>query len=401
MIRPFRLAAVFTALALAAQLAAPALRAATPAATAAPSPPVPDPRHAAVWRCLERRFPTAELRPIAASELERTLARLRAAGHRVIEFPAIPLDAVPTDATGDDCARIQLATNQTPPGAGGEPATEEEPEAGDSENAPAQLMEAPGPADEEEATANGQEEAPAEGEQETQAPASPGQELGGPGDDSLEVALRLTGDVGRGCDEGCAPLLFVVLGALVIWFVVVAAVDIGVNLVAGGEVPPIVFGAGLHYGFVHEDEATAEDVRDIADLRGLRAYAAGRSRSNTEVGLAGEYGRLRGKFGLEAPGEEQRVDGDYWLVGPMVMFGARPGSATRLFLDLLAGSSDDPAVDSMAVARIGFHLGFGRLPLYAGGALGALYLSLDEDAGLARDEGEFNFLYSIVAGAQF
>ena len=90
------------------------------------------------------------------------------------------------------------------------------------------------------------------------------------------------------------------------------------------------------------------------------------------------------------------------MVGPLLMFGAGSWRTSRVFLDLLVGRSNDPLIQNLVMGRVGFHYGFSdRVPVYGGLSIGTLFLALDENAGLARDEGDFNLLLSLVAGVKF
>lgn len=195
-----------------------------------------------------------------------------------------------------------------------------------------------------------------------------------------------------------AVVLFVLIALVVVGFVVLAGGKIVYDMLMNDENTPAFFLAEMNTSsFKFEDQSTdPPQVVDKGRLGGLK-MVFGLEDARMGVGLALEVGRLRADLGLDTgPGAESLfLEGYYFMAGPYIQAntGAQYTSSFTpgVFVELLAGTSENEEVGTISVARIGFTMNnlFWQ-GSYLGLMYGTIYISISEKEGLVRKDGNFN-----------
>ena len=124
--------------------------------------------------------------------------------------------------------------------------------------------------------------------------------------------------------------------------------------------------------------------------------SSGIAAADAHAGIAVEGGYLDMDVELENSDDVVEVAGGYIMAGPAIRWAGRDENPAYFFMELLGGTTEHEQVDVMSVARMGFNVGIGSV-LRFGGHVGAMYLGLELDEGLIREDDN----YSTIIGGEF
>ena len=218
-------------------------------------------------------------------------------------------------------------------------------------------------------------------------------ENGGNGEDSFRTALDITNDMmsgDSGNDEGAA-VLFIIIGTvvLVIWtlYVVRFLFDVSFGMKPCGRWSELIMSSS----------AITSNANQHARFNGLR-YITGFNDSGTDVGISAELGNS--DILLTEVGS-LRLQGLYWLIGPMLRWNMNPQGTPGYFtMEFVAGSTEHPEMGIIAVAKMGFN--FGSADHFRWGVnFGAMNINLHANQGIISDLSQYYFLYGLEFGYRF
>ena len=140
------------------------------------------------------------------------------------------------------------------------------------------------------------------------------------------------------------------------------------------------------------------DQPQYASFTGLR-YLGGISQDGFGFGISAELGQSEV---LLAETSALRLQGMYWLLGPLLRWRLSPGSNPSYFqMEFLAGSTENKEMGVIAAAKLGFNFGLSdRLRL--GVSYGAMNLNLNlHEQGIILDRSRYYTLWGLDMGYRF
>ena len=199
------------------------------------------------------------------------------------------------------------------------------------------------------------------------------------------------GSGGRGSGDGAAVIL-VIIGAIVLVVWTVYAIKYVADMATGGADP-----CSRRWS---EWAVTTTGINSYrpqyASFTGVR-YLTGVDHAGLNFGLSAELGHADV---LLTEASALRLQGLYWMVGPLLRWGLSGGSnPSYLQMELLAGSTENKEMGVIAAAKLGVNFGLGdRLRL--GISYGAMNINLHEQ-GIILDRSQFYTLWGVDMGFRF
>jgi hypothetical protein len=196
---------------------------------------------------------------------------------------------------------------------------------------------------------------------------------------------------GRGSSDGAAAIL-VIIGAVVLVVWTVYALKYVADAATGASDP-----CSRRWSEWALTTTAINSYRpQYAYFTGLR-YLSGVDHAGLNFGLSAELGHADV---LLAEASLLRMQGLYWMVGPLLRWGLSSGAnPSYLQMELLAGSTENKEMGVIATAKVGFNFGLtDRLRL--GLSYGAMNINLHEQ-GIILDRSQFYTLWGLDMGYRF
>jgi len=215
------------------------------------------------------------------------------------------------------------------------------------------------------------------------------------GESSFHSAIDITHDMVPDNNSGnsdSAAVLFIIVGTvvLVIWtlYVVRYLVDSSMGMTTCGRWSELIYSSS----------AIGSRSNQHARFNGLR-YMHGFNDSGTDVGISAELGNADI---LLTEVSSLRLQGLYWLIGPMLRWNMNPGGGTPNYfqMEFVAGSTEHPEMGIIAVAKMGFNFGVDKNMRW-GLNFGAMNINLHENQGIITNRSQYYFLYGLEFGYRF
>jgi hypothetical protein len=213
------------------------------------------------------------------------------------------------------------------------------------------------------------------------------------GEGSFESAIDITNDMmpDGNSDSDSAAVLFIVIGTVVLVIWTLYVVKYFVQSAMGMET------CGRWSQLVAASSNIGGGTDQHARFNGLR-YMQGFNDGGTDVGISAELGHA--DILLTEAGS-LRLQGLYWLIGPMLRWNMNPGGRPNYFqMEFVAGSTEHPEMGIIAVAKMGFNFAAGK-NLRWGLNLGAMNINLHANQGIISDLNQYYFLYGLEFGYRF
>ena len=191
------------------------------------------------------------------------------------------------------------------------------------------------------------------------------------------------------------------------WFIgliVIGAVIFVVLFIAMAEVIyQFIKGEKERWWEVNLQNTMIFSVDDEGYYRGLK-FSFGTKGEDEDFGIAISTGYLNALFNLEEnrdtsnPGlDEIRIEGNYFTLGPIIR---AYNKKSYYYLESQIGAVNHDVSNVMGTAKLGYNFPVGdgfRLGL----DIGSMYLRLDSDKSIVRDETDFNFTMGMELGYKF
>jgi hypothetical protein len=215
---------------------------------------------------------------------------------------------------------------------------------------------------------------------------------GGSGNVGIDVNVfggRHSG--GRGSSDGAAAIL-VIIGAVVLVVWTVYALKYVADAATGATDP-----CSRRWNEWSLSATAINSYRpQYAHFTGMR-YMTGVDHAGLNFGLSAELGHADV---LLAEASALRMQGLYWMVGPLLRWGLSSGNnPSYLQMELLAGSTENKEMGVIATAKIGFNFGLTER-LRLGLSYGAMNINLHEQ-GIILDRSQFYTLWGVDMGYRF
>lgn len=210
-------------------------------------------------------------------------------------------------------------------------------------------------------------------------------------DSSLQVMVDFSSDMMHSNgDDKSAAVLFVFVGAvlLVVWtfyvFKYLYDVSMGYHPCRWSELSV-------------SSSAISSNINQHAYFNGLN-YKTGIYSGATEFGVSAEIGH---SDILLVESGALRLEGLYWLIGPLLRWRLSSGRNPHYFLmDFLAGSTEHYEVGVIARANLGLRFGISET-MHMTFNWGAMNINLKENQGIINDRDQFHYFYGINVGYRF
>jgi len=122
--------------------------------------------------------------------------------------------------------------------------------------------------------------------------------------------------------------------------------------------------------------------------------------ADAHAGIAVEGGYLDMEVALEGSDDSVDLEGGYIMGGPAIRWAEGDANPSYISMELLGGTTEHEQVDVMSIARLGVSLGIG--PAFRlGFHIGAMYLGLELDEGLVREDDNFTTILGGEVGVRF
>jgi len=207
--------------------------------------------------------------------------------------------------------------------------------------------------------------------------------------DISDSLFRSSGNSGGG-NEG-AVIVFVIIGAILI---VVWALYVFKYLydLSTGFKP-----CETWYEFAFASSSITSNSDQSIDLDGLR-FTTGFRDGNTDVGIAVELGH---SDILLTEVSSLKLDGFYWLLGPVLRWRLSGGKNPHYFhMNFMGGSTEHDETGVIARATLGLRFGLGE-NFHLGVSWGAMNINLNNDQGIITERDQYHYLYGINTGFRF
>ena len=194
-------------------------------------------------------------------------------------------------------------------------------------------------------------------------------------------------DWGGGGDA--AVILYVLIGVVVVGAFIIYTADYIYHVVAYPGSNTYWWSLDLYSAWIAGDD-------ENGFLVGPR-LSTGFVARDAHAGLSLEAGYFDIDIEVEDGTSEVGVDGAYGMVGPHIrwLWSDADGNPSHAGVELLVGTTTDGDIDLLSVARFNLSVGVGR-HARAGFSIGAIYMDVEADEGLIRDESDF----SLIVGGQ-
>lgn len=211
------------------------------------------------------------------------------------------------------------------------------------------------------------------------------------GNSSLQVMVDFSSDMMHSNgDDKSAAVLFVFVGAvlLVVWtfyiFKYLYDVARGYHPCRWSELS-------------FSSSSISSDIDQHAYFHGLN-YKTGIYNRGTEFGLSAEIGH---SDILLAESGTLRLEGLYWLIGPLLRWRLSSGRNPHYFqMDFLAGSTEHSEIGVIARANLGLRFGISET-MHMSFNWGAMNINLNDNQGIINNRNQYYYLYGINVGYQF
>lgn len=214
------------------------------------------------------------------------------------------------------------------------------------------------------------------------------------GEESIQFMLDVSSEALEGASGGndeTAAIVFVVIGTVL---VVVWALYVFKYLydVSTGFNP-----CGYWSEFTYASSRISGSSNEYADFNGIK-YMTGFRDGGTEVGISIELGQAE----ILLPQLlNQRLEGLYWLLGPVLRWRMSTGKNPHIFsMNFLAGSTEHDEMGVIAQASLGVQFGLGE-SMHLGFSWGAMNIDVKERQGILNDSDEYYYLYGVNFGFRF
>ena len=196
---------------------------------------------------------------------------------------------------------------------------------------------------------------------------------------------------GRGSGDGAAVIL-VIIGAVVLVVWTVYAIKYLADMATGGSDP-----CSRRWSEWAITTTSINSYRpQYANFTGVR-YLSGVDHRGLNFGLSAELGH---SDVLLTEASSLRMQGLYWLVGPLVRWGFSSGSnPSYLQMEFLVGSTENQEMGVIAAAKMGVNFGISER-LRLGISYGAMNLNLHEQ-GIILDRSQSYTLWGVDVGYRF
>lgn len=199
------------------------------------------------------------------------------------------------------------------------------------------------------------------------------------------------GSGGRGSGDGAAVIL-VIIGAVVLVVWTVYAIKYVADMASGGTDP-----CSRRWSELALTTTSINSYRpQYANFSGLR-YLSGVDHAGLTFGLSAELGHADV---LLTEASALRLQGLYWLVGPLLRWGLSGGVNPSYFqMEFLVGSTENAEMGTIAAAKLGLNFGLTER-LRLGISYGALNLNL-HDQGIILNRSQSYTLWGLDMGYRF
>ena len=210
-------------------------------------------------------------------------------------------------------------------------------------------------------------------------------------DSSLQVMVDFSSDMMHSNgDDKSAAVLFVFVGAvlLVVWtfyvFKYLYDISMGYHPCRWSELSV-------------SSSAILGNIDQHAYFNGVN-YKTGIYSGTTEFGLSAEIGH---SDILLVESGALRLEGLYWLIGPLLRWRLSSGRNPHYFqMDFLGGSTEHSEVGVIARANLGLRFGLSET-MHMTLNWGAMNINLNENQGIIDNRDQYYYLYGINVGYRF